>query len=933
MSTFEHSDYCVGIDLGTTNSAIATCAVRDGKIKSVVTKTRRIVDAYSGRDETEQYAVLPSCVYYRKGTDNEYTPIVGNFARRYANVRPELVAKSIKLQMGETKIVYPEWDENIPDKRPEDVSARILDHLIKDCKRQKRTDTLEDVVIAVPASSSHAQRHATLLAAEKAGINVRDENGNFRDDILLSEPEAVMYQLINDIQNGDDDIEIDFDEKKNVMIFDIGGGTLDITVHEVQKLEGSNIISLKCLGTDKYTPIAGDAFDSLLVDYIYDAYISYWERQSEDIAKMLKKDTSLKSKLLKVAEDLKISVSESYSDSPDELYNFDVNLNNGYVWDGDITKEEFEECLTPLMGHGLVYNDYKNVESITDKNNIIYPVLCVLKQVADKIGDDFKIDAVVLNGGMSRLYMINDRLTEFFGFKTLPVSDPDLSVAKGASIWHYYLHQQKDCERMNRLHFEYKQDDDATAFAEDIKAEGNVAAYQGNSFATNVIVSDNAILPEAIYFGLKGGVTQLIAADGAELPLTSTSVKGKIAENQKELYISILQKQDENSYKQISSGIIKLRKNYYKDVFATLRCNISKEQIITIEADISGDECGMNLLERSDSAEIILGEINENGKGIKLIPPEGSVLNVKNEMQTFITLCNNLNKAKKENNKLKKLDYPKKLAELSEIIKSAGNPCAFADDIIKTLSEAKNNEILYNLLPIASSLGVSWEAEDKARLIKAVKRILDSAKLKYDFAIPDEQYIYIINKAIQLIGNIGNKDNAKIIEFFASKPKHKAYVLCAYSNLGVSYETIYDEFMRFKYSDGFAYGIFWAIGNCFKRTSQADYKISDFDMVSKLIEHIQSGNLNAKELVCAETSLGLICDQRDGAYNSVYQKLVDMALNALATISDYYSDEIILFQTKTNDIARMLIEGVNLSAEDSFILDRYSTNLLFDNEN
>ena len=289
MSIFEHSDYCVGIDLGTTNSAIATCAVRDGKIKSVVTKTRRVVDAYSGRDETEQYAVLPSCVYYRKGTDNEYTPIVGNFARRYANVRPELVAKSIKLQMGETKIVYPEWDENIPDKKPEDVSARILEHLIKDFKRQKRIDTLEDVVITVPASFGIEKRHATLLAAEKAGINVRDENGNFRNDILLSEPEAVMYQLINDIQNGDDDIEIDFVEKKNVMIFDIGGGTLDITVHEVQKLDGSNIISLKCLGTDKYTPIAGDAFDSLLVDYIYDAYISYWERQSEDIAKMLKK--------------------------------------------------------------------------------------------------------------------------------------------------------------------------------------------------------------------------------------------------------------------------------------------------------------------------------------------------------------------------------------------------------------------------------------------------------------------------------------------------------------------------------------------------------------------------------------------------------------------------------------------------------------------
>ena len=88
----------------------------------------------------------------------------------------------------------------------------------------------------MPASFNPVQREATLRAAEIAGLEVRESNGNYRDDVLLSEPEAVIYDVLNQVQNGKINLPIDFNTQKKVLVFDIGGGTLDITLHEIQRV-------------------------------------------------------------------------------------------------------------------------------------------------------------------------------------------------------------------------------------------------------------------------------------------------------------------------------------------------------------------------------------------------------------------------------------------------------------------------------------------------------------------------------------------------------------------------------------------------------------------------------------------------------------------------------------------------------------------------
>lgn len=917
MSNFEHSNLCVGIDLGTTNSAIATCRQKEnGQLISTVTQIDRITDSTGSRDLKIKHPTLPSCVYYSKSSDGTYTPIVGDFAKDCYKIRPDLVAKSIKSQMGQSTITYNDWDSNIPDKKPEDVAARILEHLLRDFKVKHRVDKMEDVVITVPANFGVDKRQATLLAAERAGVNVRDDKGGFRNDILITEPEAVLYNAINEMQNNNVDLGIDFQTKKLVLIYDIGGGTLDLTAHEVVNVPGTDIISVKCLATNEYTPLAGDRFDEVLGEYIYKAYIDYFERQAPDVAQRLRGDKNLKAKLLKCAEDLKLSVNEEclYNNMPDDaIFDYEVNINNGFLYDGFITKKQFEDCIAPLMGHNFKYDDYKKLDKITDKNNIIYPVLYVLRQLSRKLGENFKIDAVILNGGMSKLYMIDRRLTEFFGFRTIGVTDPDLSVAKGAAIWHHYLHEQNLSDTVKKLHEEFIEN-------------CNVANAKG---VGRMIFADNAIMPQSLYFGMKGGVREKIAEAGDELPMEKT-IKGRIGAGQKEVYLSVMEK-EKAGFRQIASAVVNVNRDYYRDVYVRLKCKISKEMIFTVAASITSDEEGKNVLEKSQT-EIVLGDVTNYGKSFKLMPLSGTALDVKNEMQAFVTACVNYANAKKGKNANKEDKYLNDINKAAENIRRAGNPESFAKDIIAAIETPRCEEVLFNLIPVAAAMAKSWSAADKSSLLRAAKSILSRARVKYSLGnMLDFQFLNIVNKAIHLIGSIGSKDDMHAIEYFLKHKKHKVYVLCAYSNVNYCYEYIYDEFMRFKYSDEFAFGMFWAVGNCFKRTRENDYKISEAKIVERMASFIEGGELKPKELWCAETTLGLICDQRPAAHNPVMDSVVSRAVAVLDNIDTYYSSEICKnpAQMKTLSIARKLIEGVSLSEEEEGYLKKHSAELIF----
>ena len=221
---------CFGIDFGTTNSAIAFAKPKhNGELASAALDIPRIKSAEPSLDGTFNYVTgraktLPSCVYYsRDGV------IVGDFAKEQYSKYPESVARSVKSQMGNPRL---EGLPDIPDDSPEKVCAQVLRVLKKEAEQIVRS-RITNAVFTVPASYGAEQKEATMRAIEMAGFRARDEHGGWLP-ILLSEPNAVLYDITNRIRNGELPTELDLSEKKLILVFDIGGGTLDVTLHEVQ---------------------------------------------------------------------------------------------------------------------------------------------------------------------------------------------------------------------------------------------------------------------------------------------------------------------------------------------------------------------------------------------------------------------------------------------------------------------------------------------------------------------------------------------------------------------------------------------------------------------------------------------------------------------------------------------------------------------------
>jgi len=175
----EHNDLCVGIDLGTTNSVLATINRKpNGDLISKVVDIPRAVDVYStahaeSKLTRQKRPILPSCVYYRE--ERNYEPLVGDFAKIQYPLRPHLVAKSIKSQMG--RPLAEGLATDIPDKKPSEISSRIIYHMLKEAERIYRCE-LDDAVITVPANFDSAMCKATRDAAELAGIKVRNADGS-----------------------------------------------------------------------------------------------------------------------------------------------------------------------------------------------------------------------------------------------------------------------------------------------------------------------------------------------------------------------------------------------------------------------------------------------------------------------------------------------------------------------------------------------------------------------------------------------------------------------------------------------------------------------------------------------------------------------------------------------------------------------------------
>ncbi|RLC77373.1 MAG: hypothetical protein DRJ03_26965 [Chloroflexi bacterium] len=420
----------VGIDLGTTNCKVAVVNRREDPNNETV-ENLNIPQFLSGREwSVRGVPYLPSVVYF----DDQAETYVGQYAKQDMFVRrPERTVRSIKRLMGRTWTFTPFEGMNWS---PQGISAIILRKL-KDAAEKQLQQPIEASVITVPASFDGRQREATLDAADLAGFD-RDQV------ILIDEPTAaILDYVVKQIKRRVS--YISFERPQVILVFDMGGGTLDVSI--VQTEPQDNELSLRILSRSRYTELAGNDFDIRLAAYLLNIFEQNNEQQLADMP--IRRSREAMSTLLGLAEDLKVAVSKRLRESM--VYWEDLSrLEKGEVRISQSAREiqYGEEVLGQVPDLAMGYNAHferiwmpffnSDPEQVT---TIYAPINSALSEAFPDAPDPRQhVDLVLLHGGMCELAVIGAKVQAYFPNVRVDET-PDLmnSVARGAAIYDVML--------------------------------------------------------------------------------------------------------------------------------------------------------------------------------------------------------------------------------------------------------------------------------------------------------------------------------------------------------------------------------------------------------------------------------------------------------------------------------------------------------------
>lgn len=347
-----------GIDLGTTYSCIAYV---DEHGKPVV-----VPNAESER-------ITPSVVFFDEGNNI----VVGKVAKENSKIYPNDVVSFVKRDMGNPNFLF---EHNGKSYHPEEVSAYILRKLVGDAE-QSLGEKITDVVITCPAYFGINEREATRLAGEIEGLNVRQ---------VLNEPTAaaIAYGMTEQSEN------------KVVLVYDLGGGTFDVTMIDISP----ESIQVICTGGDHN--LGGKDWDDTVVRYLVEQFQEQTGRD-EDILE----DPDTCQELLLSAERAKQTLSQREKAPVSVAYGGDKAK-------VELTREKFEELTRDLI---------EKTVSLTQE----------MLGEARKKGYD-KFDEILLVGGSTRMPQVAARIAKEFSIEAKPF-DPNEAVAKGAALYGWKL--------------------------------------------------------------------------------------------------------------------------------------------------------------------------------------------------------------------------------------------------------------------------------------------------------------------------------------------------------------------------------------------------------------------------------------------------------------------------------------------------------------
>ncbi len=345
----------VGIDLGTTNSVVSVLEAGEPVV---------IPNAEGGR-------TTPSVVGFSKSGE----VLVGEVAKRQAITNPDRTIRSVKRHMGTS------WTVDIDGKKytAQEISARILEKLKRDAESYLG-DTVTQAVITVPAYFDDAQRTATKEAGQIAGLEVLR---------IINEPTAAALAYGLDKEDAD----------QTVLVFDLGGGTFDVSVLEI----GEGVFEVK--STSGNTQLGGDDWDQRVIDWLVN---EFKDTEGVDLAQ----DKMALQRLKEAAEKAKIELS-SVQETQINLPFITATSEGPKHLDMKLTRAKFQELTADL------------VEACRG------PFEQAIKDAGLKTGD---IDHVVLVGGSTRMPAIQELVQSLTGKEPHKGVNPDEVVAIGAAI-------------------------------------------------------------------------------------------------------------------------------------------------------------------------------------------------------------------------------------------------------------------------------------------------------------------------------------------------------------------------------------------------------------------------------------------------------------------------------------------------------------------
>ncbi|MFB7598602.1 molecular chaperone DnaK [Streptomyces sp. NPDC056160] len=349
----------VGIDLGTTNSVVA---VLEGGEPTVVANA-------------EGARTTPSVVAFAKSGE----VLVGEVAKRQAVTNVDRTARSVKRHMGDTQWRFPEQGSVDGTRyRAQELSARVLQKLKRDAEAYLGED-VTDAVITVPAYFDDAQRQATKEAGDVAGLKVLR---------IINEPTAAALAY-----------GLDRGEEQTVLVFDLGGGTFDVSLLEI----GEGVIEVKATNGD--THLGGDDWDQRVVEHLV-------KRFKGQYGVDLSNDKMAVQRLREAAEKAKIELSSSTETSINLPY-ITASAEGPLHLEEKLTRAQFQELTADLL------------------DRCKEPFHQAVKDAGVKLS---AIDHVILVGGSTRMPAVTDLVRELTGKDPHKGVNPDEVVAVGAAL-------------------------------------------------------------------------------------------------------------------------------------------------------------------------------------------------------------------------------------------------------------------------------------------------------------------------------------------------------------------------------------------------------------------------------------------------------------------------------------------------------------------